>query len=108
MQSQRFLFVLLSIFCLINIGLFSEESLKTSEKLKEIDTQIEVLQKDLHETNLKFMESEVNSQNYMKYEWKKYIEEIQKAEKSEQKIHEIEIQLEKLKTERTLLLNNKA
>jgi hypothetical protein len=79
-----------------------------TEKLKKVDTEINVLQKEIRETSLKAMEYEVNSQNYIKYEWEKYTEEIEKAEKSEQKIHELELELEKLKLERALLLKKEA
>lgn len=62
----------------------------------EINRQIELLKKELHTARLQEMKAEISSENYMKYEWNKYTEEIERAEKLDQKIKDIQEKIDQL------------
>jgi len=102
MKKLIFLIPAMNIFCL---SLFSD-NIETSQ-IEKINSEINIIQNEIHEEELKAMEAEVNSEKYIKYEWDKYVGEIQKAEKSDQKIEELEEELKKLKAERALMIKNK-
>lgn len=63
---------------------------------EESDKELERLEKQMHDLRLKIMQSEVQSQSYIKYEWHDYTQEIQEAEKNEKSLKAVEEEYNKL------------
>ncbi len=83
----------------------------TSDQKNQIDkltNQINALQKEIHEKELKSMKAGVDSEKYMMYEGDKYMDEIQKSEKFDQMVQLLQKQVETLKQRKNELMNQKA
>lgn len=91
------------IFWIFVMNVYSLSLIGENSHLEKVDYEIETLQKEIHEAALTKEKLEVNSQNYIKYEWAKYVDEIQKAEEYDNKILILEDKLKKLKEEKALL-----
>ncbi len=63
----------------------------------DANEEIKRLEQELHEARLQEMKAEITSENYMKYEWGKYTEEIERAEKLDQKIKELQKKIDALR-----------
>lgn len=100
---------LMCLILFLNLFSFSIQAEDSqSVPLEKINTEIHAVQKEIYAEELKAMEAEVNSEKYIKYEWDKYVGEIQKAEESDQKIEELEEQLKKLKDEKAKILKERS
>ena len=85
------------------MNVFSLALIGENSHFEKVDSQIDTLEKEIHESALNKERAEVNSQNYMKYEWTKYVDEIKKAEDYDNQLHVLEDKLKKLKEEKALL-----
>lgn len=92
---------LLYLFLSITFSLFGVLS---EEKLLEVDEEINILKKELRKTELEAMKKEVISENYMKYEWDRYTDEIEKAEKLDQRASSLTKKIEALQDEKEALI----
>lgn len=109
MNKWRFLNLLMINFCFVVFSFFStllaaEMTNEDKIRLEKIEVEIDSIQKEIHENSLKSMEAEVNTEKFMKYEWDKYVNEVQIAEKFDKKIGELNEQLKTLKAERALII----
>lgn len=93
------------IFLCYTFSLFSEDFSKNNQ-LEAIDTKLVKLQKEIHQLHLKILRDEVESQSYMKSEWKEYINEIQEAESHQQKLEQLKKEYERLKQQKKSFLQN--
>lgn len=79
----------------------------TADQKNQIDkltNQINVLQNEIHDKELKAMKAGVDSEKYMMYEADKYMEEMQKAEKFDQMVQLLQKQVEELKQKKNELI----
>jgi len=79
--------------------LFSASATEPQD-LQRINTEIEQLQNKIHLQRVEAMNAEANSQMYMKADFGKYTDEIQKAEDAEVNISKLQEQLKKLQDEK--------
>lgn len=93
----------LRIFWIFVMNVFSLSLIGENSHFEKVDSQIDALEKEIHEAALNKEKAEVNSENYIKYEWTKYVDEIKIAEEYDNKIHVLEDKLKKLKEEKALL-----
>lgn len=73
---------------------------------EEIDREIFQVKKEIHELGLKAMKAEVESENHMKYQWKKYTEDIQTAENYDQQMQKLQDKIKALKAEKKAIDGN--
>lgn len=81
--------VMLTVLMLMVCGLSADE-------LQMLDQQIEQVRQQLHEARLSEMKKELDTQQYVKTEWKEYVDQVEKAEKDEFTIQLLKQQLKKL------------
>jgi len=93
------LFIQLFVFTLNG----ENPSLSRSE---DIDREIFQVKKEIHELGLKAMKAEVESENHMNYQWKKYTDDIKTAENYDQQMQKLQDKIKALKAEKKAIDGN--
>lgn len=79
-----------------------------ADRSQSIDKEIELTEQKIHEIHLKIMKSEVQSQDYIKYEWADYAKTIQMAEEEEQELAKLHKHLQQLQEQKKNYLKTQA